>query len=130
MIRRPPGAPIVRSGLPSGTTSVGVGAHSVRLRGLIEFTRPGSGSNQVMPLFSRMPVPLATTADPNNSPSVDVHATMLRSASTTFTCVVQPSPPALLLALGRPLVPAAAGWNRHGSPALAQGSARSGAIVA
>ena len=104
------------------------GRTNVRLRGWMELTRPGSGSNQVMPLFSKMPVVFATTPEPNNSPRVDVNDTMFRWASTTLMWVVHPSPPAPPPV--RAPASAAERLKGHGSPAVASGDARSSAIVA
>ena len=43
---------------------------SARLPGPIEFGLPGSGSNQIMPLLSRIPVPLTTTREPKSDTAV------------------------------------------------------------
>ena len=58
------------------------------LPGAIELTRPGTGSNHIMPLFMGMPVSGSTTLEPKRESSVLVSATMLPSRSTTERCVV------------------------------------------
>src|SRR2546423_14033786 len=78
-----------------------------RFPGATEFAFPGSGSNQIIPLLSRIPVPGTTTRDPNKETAVLVSDTMFRSLSTTEICVVQSS--------GRPLPAAAAGRGPAGA---------------
>ena len=64
---------------------------SPRLPGPTEFAFPGSGSNQIMPLLSRMPVPGTTTREPHSDTAVFVSDTMLRCLSMTDRCVVHSS---------------------------------------
>ncbi len=78
--------------LVTGNTSVGVMLASGRLPGAIELARPGSGSNQNIPLFIKIPVPGATTRDPQAESSVCVNVTALPQRSTTQMCVVEPAP--------------------------------------
>ena len=70
MIRRPPGAPRVRYGLPFLKARTGTMLTSARLPGAIEFRRPGRGSNHIMPLFIKIPVPGTTTCEPNSDTAV------------------------------------------------------------
>src|SRR6266542_843347 len=89
MILRPPGAPAQRNGSSPRSMRSGAIAGRIRRPPAIEFTCPGRGSNQVITFASTIPVPRATTPEPNPPPSVVVRLTIRRSRSMTFTCVVQ-----------------------------------------
>src|SRR5689334_16802601 len=91
MTLRPPGAPTAANGRPWRVTIDGEPAQSIRRPGAIELCVPGRGSNQVVPQFSRIPVPGTTRALPKTSPRVDVSETRLRSRSTTEMWVVWPT---------------------------------------
>src|SRR5213596_2663910 len=82
---------MVRYGLPPLKPSVGTMLTSPRLPPAMEFALPGSGSNQIIPLLSRMPVPFTTTRDPQSETAVLVSETMLRCRSMAPTWVVQSS---------------------------------------
>src|SRR5207247_7914322 len=84
-----PGAPAQTKGAPFFRSRSGTIAERIRLPPAIEFGRPGRGSNQVITFASMIPVPAATTPEPNAPPSVIVSAHIRPSRSTTFTCVVQ-----------------------------------------
>ena len=60
-----PGAPTVRKGWPSLSSSNGVMLFNARLNPAIEFAAPGMGLKTVMPLLSSTPVPGTTTPEPN-----------------------------------------------------------------
>src|SRR5262249_36307982 len=98
MILRPPDAPIARAPIRGETATVGHMLLSGRAPGRIELGRPGTGSNHIMPLLSRMPVAGDSTNEPKRDSRVWVHAATLPSRSTTEKWLVQ---------LGRVSVPAA-----------------------
>ena len=58
------------------------------LRGAIELTWPGTGSNHIMPLLRTTPVPAATTPEPKPDISVLVSETALPAPSITHRWVV------------------------------------------
>src|SRR5579884_3031179 len=91
MILRPPGAPTASTGRSRRRRMIGVILVTARLPGAIELAAPGSGLNQVMPLFQRMPVPAVITRAPNSPAAVIVQATAFRSPSTAARWVVQVS---------------------------------------
>src|SRR5215471_9035382 len=59
----------------------------------IELTPPGTGSNQLMALFMRMPVPGRTMRAPNSDNNVCVSVTTLPLRSTIAMCVVDVGAP-------------------------------------
>ena len=59
-MRRPPEAPTPNHGRPSRIATTGHILVKARLLGAIEFGRPGRGSNHMIPLFIRIPLPGST----------------------------------------------------------------------
>jgi hypothetical protein len=114
-IFRPPGAPTARYGAPSRSARNGVMFTSGRLPASMEFGRPGSGSNQIIPFESKSPVSGTTTFEPNRLTAVWVSDTRVLSPSTAHTCVVQ-----------SPVAPAAGRARRAARrpPSMRQGSTR------
>ena len=96
-----------------------------RLPAATELARPGSGSNQSMPFWSRMPVPGTTMREPKSETAVLVSETMLRWRSTAQMWVVQSLPsvgsrrrPRATAIVPRPRPPTAASCA-HASGSLA-----------
>ena len=65
--------------------------------GAMEFGPPGRGSNHMMPLFSRIPVPGSITLAPKGERRVWVSATTVPSRSATPRWLVQDARLASLL---------------------------------
>ncbi len=116
-ILRPPGAPSANSGLPRRKPSTGTMFTSGRLPGATEFRRPGSGSNQIMPFWRRMPVPGTTMREPNSETAVLVNETMLRWRSIAQTWVVQSAVARAAATPRRPPTAGAPPSHCHGSGA-------------
>ena len=83
------------------------------LPGMIELTRPGTGSNHIIPLFITTPVPFGTNPEPKPAMSVLVSDTALPSASIAQRCVVPESSIGALAGNFSPGTPAS---KAHGSP--------------
>ena len=83
------------------------------LPGMMEFTRPGTGSNHIMPLFMTTPVPFGTMPEPKPAIRVLVMDTALPSASMAQRCVVPESSAGALASNTRDGAPSS---NAHGSP--------------
>ena len=131
-IRKPPGAPTVRSGRSSlSKTRVLVTGHQVILPGPGQFGESGRGLKDIMLLLSRIPVPGTITREPNREPSVWSWETMLRSLSTTCRWVVCWAKAGLSIAPGgtAPGGAVPSPWNSHGFPAVRAKEARRGSIL-
>ena len=104
---------------PGASTSAGVMLLRARLPGWMEFTRPGTGSNHIIPLFITISVPEGTNPDRKLAIKVLVSQIALPSASIAQMCVV---PASNVGALPDSLGPAGPSSNAHGSPERISGT--------
>ena len=109
-MRRPPDAPTASRRPSDPRTIVGVMLLRPERFGSTELGRPGTGSNQNIPLFQTMPVSPATISEPQELPSVLVSDTSMPSASAVQRWVVEVSD--LWRSSAR-----AGSWNAQASPA-------------
>src|SRR3989338_8075628 len=100
MMRGPPCAPRIKNNSPEGSsTMLGDIDDSIVLAGAIELASPPTRPNKLgipgcmekssISLFSTMPVPSATTQEPNVALIVCVVLTAFPHGSTTDRCVVE-----------------------------------------
>ena len=98
VMRLPPEAPTASSTPSLSITRAGVMLLRGNLPGAMEFTRSGSGSNHIMPLFMMTPDPLGMMPEPKADMTVLVSETALPLPSMTTRWVVPLSRAGLLAA--------------------------------